>query len=381
MRILWWSNHPTAPTGYGQQTALWTRQLRDHGHDVVISVNYGGEPRAHHWEDIPVFPPGLADYATDSLQEDVRAVEPDLAFLLYDAWAIKAEPLPCRTAVWTPVDHEPLPPQVKSQLNHLMAQPVGMSKWGTTQLAGNGFLPLYVPHGINTDIYEPHDRREARRRLNLPEDAFLVGMVAANKGKTFLRKGFDVAFEAFGHLARAHDDAHLYVHSHPTAGWGTDLHVLASNYDLPTERVTFANPALLRYGITDVAMSWIYSAFDVLLSPSLGEGFGIPVIEAQACGVPVIVTDATAQSELCGAGWKVPGHWLYDATQLADWVRPYDALLKQALHDAYDARGDEKLAADARTFGESYDYRQVWDEFFAPVLGLLVPDTSPIVVP
>lgn len=380
MRILWWSNHPTAQTGYGQQTAIWCRQLRDQGHDVVISVNYGGEPRAHHWEDIPVLPPGFADYATDSLQEDAAAVEPDLAFLLYDAWAIKADPLPCRTAVWTPVDHEPLPPQVKSQLNHLMAQPVGMSQWGTKQLAGNGFLPLYVPHGIDTDVYKPHDRREARKRLNLPQDVFLVGMVAANKGKAFLRKGFDVAFESFAHLARQHDDVHLYVHSHPTAALGTDLHVLAKNYDLPGDKVTFGNPSLMRYGISDTAMSWIYSAFDVLLSPSLGEGFGIPVIEAQACGVPVIVTDASAQSELCGAGWKVPGHWLYDSSQLADWVRPYDALLKQALGEAYQARTGE-ADSDAVEFAAQYDYRTVWNEHFSKVLGLLVPDTSPIVVP
>ena len=52
-------------------------------------------------------------------------------------------------------------------------------------------------------------------------------------------------------------------------------------------------------------MADLYSSFDVLLNPAMGEGFGLPVLEAQACGVPAIVTDFTAMSEVCGAGWKV----------------------------------------------------------------------------
>ena len=52
-------------------------------------------------------------------------------------------------------------------------------------------------------------------------------------------------------------------------------------------------------------MADLYASFDVLLNPAMGEGFGLPVLEAQACGVPAVVTDFTALSEVCGAGWKV----------------------------------------------------------------------------
>jgi glycosyltransferase involved in cell wall biosynthesis len=376
--VLWWSNHPTAPTGYGQQTAIWCRKLRDEGHDVVISSNFGGEPRAHHWDEIPVLPPGEDPFAQDSLAQDCQSVQPDVTFGLYDAWPLKAR-LEGRVGWWTPVDHSPLPPKVRTALVESGAVPVAMSEWGRDQLAGNGFVPLYTPHGIDTDVYQPRDKAEARRRLNLPADVFLVGMVAANKGQTHLRKGFDVAFQSFAWLAERRSDVHMYVHSRPNSPAGIDLRVVASNYQVPEQSVTFANPLLLRVGISDLAMSWIYSAFDVLLAPSLGEGFGIPVIEAQACGVPVIVTDATAQSELCGAGWKVRGHYLYDSTQAADWVRPYDFLLKQAIEEASDTAAE--AAQGAREFALAYDYRAVWDSHFRGVLDGLVPSTEPIVVP
>ncbi len=48
-----------------------------------------------------------------------------------------------------------------------------------------------------------------------------------------------------------------------------------------------------------------YNAMDVLTNVALGQGFGIPILEAQACGTPVIVGDWTSMSELCFAGWKV----------------------------------------------------------------------------
>src|SRR5678815_4986079 len=48
-----------------------------------------------------------------------------------------------------------------------------------------------------------------------------------------------------------------------------------------------------------------YQAFDVLLSVSMAEGFGLPLIEAQSCGVPVITGDWSAMGENCYAGWKV----------------------------------------------------------------------------
>jgi glycosyltransferase involved in cell wall biosynthesis len=346
--------------------------LRDAGHEVAISSNYGGDVRVHDWEGITVLPPGEDRWAQDSLARDVVAMNPDLTITLYDAWVLRAEPLKdALVATWAPIDHNPLPPMVAAAVRDIDAIPIAYSRFGEASFAANGFDPLFVPHGIDCNTYQPRDQAKARELLGLPADAFLVGMVAANKSAGYLRKGWDVAFESFAWLQRNFKNAHLYAHTKPASKMGIDLTVCASNYGVPGESLTFLPAGLHEYGISDERMSWVYSAFDVLLAPSLGEGFCLPVLEAQACGVPVIVTDFAATSELCGSGWKAQAHNLYDSDQAADWGRPYDFEVRRCLHEAYEARGDQKLRAEAREFALYYDVPNVWQNYWEPVLAEL----------
>jgi glycosyltransferase involved in cell wall biosynthesis len=83
---------------------------------------------------------------------------------------------------------------------------------------------------------------------------------------------------------------------------------------------------------------------DVLLNPAMGEGFGITVLEAQACGVPAIVTDFTAMREVCGAGWHVKHqpYW----TGLGSWqaIPDVDDIVS-ALEECYD-RSSRRASQD-----------------------------------
>ena len=62
--------------------------------------------------------------------------------------------------------------------------------------------------------------------------------------------------------------------------------------------------------VPDEDMPWLYSAADLFLFPTLYEGFGIPVIEAQRCGTPVLTSNCSALPETAGKG--------------AYYVNPYD---------------------------------------------------------
>ncbi len=53
--------------------------------------------------------------------------------------------------------------------------------------------------------------------------------------------------------------------------------------------------------VPDADLAALYSTADVLAMPSAYEGFGIPVIEAMACGTPVICSDGGALPEVAGA--------------------------------------------------------------------------------
>jgi glycosyltransferase involved in cell wall biosynthesis len=127
-------------------------------------------------------------------------------------------------------------------------------------------------------------------------------------------------------------------------------------------------------GIPDDAMAVIYSALNVLLAPTLGEGFGITAIEAQSCGVPVIVSDFSAQPELVGDGWKIPGQPLWDAAQLAWFQIPNVHAIVNALNEAYERKG-EKTSKIARQFiVDNYNADTVYNEMWRPLFNDLVKD-------
>ena len=65
-----------------------------------------------------------------------------------------------------------------------------------------------------------------------------------------------------------------------------------------------------------------YNILDVFSNCAYGEGFGIPIIEAAACGVPAVVTDCSAMSELKGPGWSVQGEPFWNPVHEAWWVKP-----------------------------------------------------------
>ena len=249
-----------------------------------------------------------------------------------------------------------------------------MSRFGQRALQQFDFDALYVPHGVDTKIMQPRrEQSEAiREAMDIPTDAFLFGMVAANSGISPPRKAFPQVFEAFAIFRQKHKDAFLYMHTDFMGlNQGLNLVALAEVYGI-YDSVKWVKSEPFWFGeIDQPQMSFIYSMMDCLLNPSYGEGFGVPIIEAQACGVPVIVTNWTAMPELVGAGWTVEGEPWYNPGAASRWklVSIMDLVDKMEL--AYAARDDKKLRQRARVFSEQYDADLITEKYWKPTLETL----------
>jgi len=380
MRILWGSNAPWAPTGYGTQTAEVTKRLKAAGHDVAIAANYGLSGAMMKWHDIPVFPAGVDAYSNDIWPAHFVAWargEPALFLTLFDVWVLHRDYFRDHNlASWTPVDHYPVPPLILDWARE--HETIAMSRFGQAALMKAGIASTYIPHAIDRAIFRPLDKAAARVKLGLDPGAFVILMNAANKGNNPPRKAWSENFGALSIFFEKHPEAVAYIHSDVMGIGGVDLRVVAGFWGINENRLHFCQQYQYRTGQTSSEeLAEMYAAGDVLLAASYGEGFGIPTIEAQACGLPVIVSDWAASPELVGAGWKVRVQPLYDAPQNAAFGLPIISGIVEALDAAYEARGDPELREAAIAKAAEYDADTVFQAAWVPYLADLEAKLRP----
>lgn len=375
MKIVILSNSPWTPTGYGQQTALLAPRLASLGHDVIISAFIGLQGRPIEWNGIQVLPGGQDTYNNDVYAERAAlhfGSAPGLVITLTDVWVLSPEIVSrVPTASWIPIDCEPLSAMDGGWLKRSQAFPIAMSRFGHRQLLNAGHNALYVPHSVDVDVFRPHEDRAALRdEMAIPRDAFVIGINAANRGKDPSRKAFPQQFEAFARLHRRHPDAILLVHSQVKSPFGMDLTPLIEDLGI-ADAVRFSDQHAYTSGmLTPTYLAKLYNCCDVICNATYGEGFGLAVLEAQACGVPVITTNCSAMPELTGSGWTVRGHRYWVPMHQSWWTAPDVDHLARTMAKAYNGEA-AKRAGRARTFALDYEADKVLVEHWKPALETL----------
>ena len=377
MLLSWYSNAPWKGSGYGTQTAQMIPRLVAAGHDLAIINNFGLMGMLGEWQGVPVYPAGGDKYSNDVFLAHHMAHtkgKPSWLITLFDTWVFnRAQCKDVHIASWTPVDHMPVEPAVVDWAKEHYT--IAMSRYGQAQFESAGVQARYAPHGIEK-VYCPTETTEAgvsgRAAMGLPDDAFVVMVNANNAGNHPPRKAWGEMLVAFGAFAQTHPDAYLYLHTHKTGFSGVDIPQLLRTTMIPEGRVRFVEQYPYVLGtIGQRDMAALYTAADVLLATSYGEGFGLPVMEAQACGTPVIVSDFTAQPELIGAGWKVPVQPWWDTPHAAFFGIPMIGGIIRALEEAYERRGDPQLKEQALAKAAEYDADLVFDTYWRPILAEL----------
>ncbi len=303
MRIMIFSNCPWQKSGYGRVTRELALRFRELGHDIAIA-SMGLVGNSIDWGGITIYPSVRHSMGYDTLGAFCRHFYADAVLSLYDVWAFPPDIGRLIEPTWiayTPIDGAPVPESIVDRLNTQRTDPVytvSMSKYGERELDKVDIDNTYIPLGIDCDMFKPGDKAIARAARSIPQDVFMVTMVAANRGYP-ARKSWPECLTAFSIFNKQHPNSILYAHTTrtPLVKQGILLDRLVDELGI-ANCVIFPDECELIVGVPDEQMATIYQASDVLLSPSMGEGFGLPILEAQACGCPVITQNCSAMPEL-----------------------------------------------------------------------------------
>jgi glycosyltransferase involved in cell wall biosynthesis len=285
----------------------------------------------------------LVNYVNQTRQSSVQrwladpatATGVNLFFWRFDPVALKK--IPGRRVGWLFFESDRLPPLWLEQM--MAFDELWMpSEWARDVLLAHG-VPAdrirVVTAGVDAAIYSP--RRQ-------PHDGFVFLTV----GKYERRKSIDETITAFVEEfpAAQYPQVQLKIKAdHPT--FPERVAELAARYrDDP--RIVFISGIF-----SDRQMADLYNSADAFVFPSKAEGFGLPTIEALACGLPVVTTDYSAQTAFLR---HIPGLFRpvdfdvgplvdpdyeyfyareYQGTPYGNWAIPRPASIRAAMREVY----------------------------------------------
>jgi glycosyltransferase involved in cell wall biosynthesis len=249
--------------------------------------------------------------------------------------------------------------------------PIAMSAYGRDVTRANGVMPAYVPHGVDSKIFQPPgDKQAAKCSLNYG-GKFVILSDARNQPRKLLPR----TLEIFGRFAAGKNDVVLHLHCDPddpaaqTPEYRYNLRGDIAFLGL-TDKVKISAGMSIATGIPLDRLAAIYQAADVHLLASWGEGFGLPSLQAAASGVVPMASDYSASRELVsGHGEPVRvRHFLSDQFGLRRALIDIDDAVGR-LENLY--RHPAELADKseaARRFAEAYDWEQIicqWDDLLS----------------
>lgn len=160
-----------------------------------------------------------------------------------------------------------------------------------------------IPHGTNTTDFFPLSEPEI---LNFRKEYFgdnSEKFIVTNVNRNQPRKDFPTTIFGFEEYHKQNPDSFLYLHTNPNDPLGHDLRAVLMQTSLQ-EGIDFMLPekAKQNHGFSVQELNLIYNASDVFLTTTLGEGHGLTVTEAMACGLPVICPLNTSMIEITDNG-------------------------------------------------------------------------------
>jgi len=329
MKIAILSDSPTIPTGYRNQATQLAKYLHKKGHTVSYFANaYMGSNIEHlkleGGEEFPykIYGHSMQDqYFANTISSHLKKINADRFIILLDTfmlfpWFLNVDTSPAKPFFWFPSDGGGGLPKGCENILKKINQPVAMSKFGQKQVKDYHNLDVaHIPHGVNKDeFHRVSDKERDKWRANWGlTGKFVIGVVARNQP----RKNLDRTIKSMRLIADKIPNAVLFLHLDPNdpAQQMFNIPNLVQKYNLENRVVYTGMNAF--HGFPQNRMNELYNVMDCFLLTTSGEGFGVPIIEAMACEVPVVATDYTTTQELvkennAGLGIKLSGVEILD---------------------------------------------------------------------
>jgi glycosyltransferase involved in cell wall biosynthesis len=284
------------------------------------------------------------------------------------------------------------------------------SEWGQEVLRehGNGTINLHgcASPGVDLEVFKPvADKQAHKERMGFLPDTNIIGTVMRNQKRKLLPDLFE-SFRLFLDNAKKDvaDKTYLYLHtSYPDRGW--DIPYLLNKFDLGNKVLftyictetkkpfyTFfqdgrtyspysgqATGTLpnVKAGLTQEQLAEVYNLFDVYVQYAICEGFGMPQVEAAACGVPVMAVDYSAMRSvvrnLGGTPLKV-GRMFNEMETGAMRAYPDNAFLSRTLDRCFSSSRKERQANEIKARKKAvkrYGWdgtAKAWEDYFDSVV-------------
>jgi len=342
---------------------------------------------------------GRSPFNEDVLLKNYVDFKADMLISLKEPWVFQHI---YRYALnWVPyaaIDHSPVSPEMTSRM-HDAFRVIVPSRFAQRELKEKKIENVhYIPHGVNTNVFKPLDKEKCKKLWFIEPDTFVILIVAMNR----VRKMNPRAFRGYKRFKELNPDVKVQLmfwgDMTPTINPQMDgaigkgvadvgVNLLPEVMDLGLgESIMWPDKSTIGPGIPEWSgteegwdMVKLYNSADVLLHCTGGEGFGLPLIEAQACGVPVITTDYAAGPEQVGSGLtvKADDYAIFNTPGARRALTSIDGMA-EALTKIMNV-DSERLSKRARKFAMRYEWGKIMEMYFKPFLDDAAEDIKPLI--
>ena len=360
-------------TGFGRVSGAVLPRLREGFEFVVLACNWHGDP-VDEQKLFKMYPASnrfqQAPFGEDRIREIVEKERPDIVFSLNDPWIVSEQyrriqdlhqQKKFKFVGYLTMDSYNWLGGIDPHINDWDGV-IAFTEFGAHEFVKGGVrIPIAViPHGLDRDVFYPMDQEEAREKLGLKKDIFIV----LNGNRNQFRKRMDITVAAFAKFAAGRPDAQLYMHMGlKDQGW--DLMPLfaremGKNGLDPNGRIIMTSNSPNPPNVSTEMLNWIYNCADVGVNTTKGGGWELVNFENAACRVAQVVPDHTSTKEVFeGYGRLIRcDHIDVDTNYGREMPCPSTDHLVEILCEMYESKDARSQVADAC-------YARVTDEQFS----------------